>query len=401
MRELLVRIAARLLGGCTIPRPSNPVASKRHWPCHLFAGILSIGLLATVFSAQAASPFAGKRAILDGDIPLWTQQEYVDRTLLRIKEAGFNVYMPTVWQGRGTVWPSHYAPWDVELAPITKTGFDPLRYAIEKAHELGIEVHPWFTLTLRQADIFPQFVLPDAREPAFNVHDPQFRDLIANLVGEVVTKYDVDGVNLDYVRAIDLCLTPACQEEYKARYGRNLVVDSVLFKVSSAFAPSLVEYQASAVTTMVEGITRNVRKARRRVVISADVFVGQAPLNQGQVAVEWANKGLVDVLLRMDYYRSLNLASMAATKQELHNPDVQTFILSNMTLDDELRRGEEHYSREGKWLADTIADVASRWPNTGIAVYFYKYLSDEQIDALKRGPFRTLSLKQPQGLQVH
>jgi len=401
MHECLIRVIAQFLAGCTVPRSLNPVASTNHWLCSVLAGVFSIGLLATALSAQAASPFAGKRAILDGDIPLWTQKEYVDRTLLRIKEAGFNVYMPTVWQGRGTTWPSHYAPWDVELTHIPKTDFDPLRYVIAKAHELGIEVHPWFTLTLRQADILPQFVLPDAREPAFNVHDPEFRDLIANLIDEVATKYDVDGVNLDYVRAIDLCLTPVCQEQYRTRYGKSLDVDSTLFKVSPALAPSLVEYQASAVTAMVEGIAQNVRRARPRAVISADVFVGQAPLNQGQVAVEWANKRLVDVLLRMDYYRRPNLTSMAATKQELHNPDVQTFILSNMTLEDELRRGEQHYSREGKWLADTIADVASRWPNTGVAVYFYKYLSDEQIDALRRGPFRTPSLKQPQGLQDH
>ena len=51
--------------------------------------------------AQHLAPFAGKRAISDGDIRLWTNKEYVDRALARIKEAGFNVYMPTVWQGRG------------------------------------------------------------------------------------------------------------------------------------------------------------------------------------------------------------------------------------------------------------------------------------------------------------
>jgi uncharacterized lipoprotein YddW (UPF0748 family) len=349
----------------------------------------------------AASVFAGKRAILDGDIPGWTQKDYIDRALSRVQQAGFNVYMPAVWYGRGTTWPSRHAPWDTELADRSKVKFDPLRYLIERAHAMGIEVHPWFVLTLRQADIFPEFVLPDSREPAFNVHDSRFRDLVANLVEEVVTRYPVDGLNLDYVRAVDLCATPACRDEYHARYGKNLAVDAALFKVSPALAPSLVEYQASAVTALVTAISQKVRKARPNALISADVFVGHAPLNQGQAAVEWENAGLVDVLLRMDYYRSPNLASMAATKKELRNPDAQTFILSNMTLDDELRRGGKHYSREGKWLADMIADVESRWPDTGIAVYFYKYLSDEQIDSLKRGPFRTLPPMQSQGVYVH
>lgn len=373
----------------------------RHWSYLGLACLIAIGCLANPSLTLATSPFAGKRAILDGDIPGWTQKEYADRALSRIKAAGFNVYMPAVWYGRGTAWPSRYAAWDTELADRSKASFDPLRYLIERAHAMGIEVHPWFVLTLRQADIFPEFVLPDAREPAFNVHDSRFRDLVANLVEEVVTDYPVDGINLDYVRAVDLCAVPACRDEYHARYGKNLAVDSALFKASPALVPSLVEYQASAVTAMVTAISQKVRKVRPNALISADVFVGHAPLNQGQVAVEWGNAGLVDVLLRMDYYRRPNLASMTATRQELRNPDAQTFILSNMTLDDELRRGEKHYSREGTWLAEMIAEVESRWPNTGIAVYFYKYLSDEQIAALKRGPFRTRSLKQPQGLQAH
>lgn len=126
-------------------------------------------------SSHPASPFEGKRAILDGDIPSWTKKEYVDEVLSRIKRAGFNVYMPTVWQGRGTVWPSKHAPWDTKLANRHKSNFDPLRYVIEKAHEMGLEVHPWFTLTLRQSDIFPEFALPTMPQKAFDVHNPEFR----------------------------------------------------------------------------------------------------------------------------------------------------------------------------------------------------------------------------------
>ncbi|HZD12529.1 MAG TPA: family 10 glycosylhydrolase, partial [Candidatus Binatus sp.] len=161
------------------------------------------------------SPFTAKRAILDGDIPLWTQKEYVDRALVRIKEAGFNVYMPTVWQGRGTAWPSKYAPWDTKLADRSKKDFDPLRYLIQRAHELGIEVHPWFTLTLRQSEIFPEFALTGMPQKAFDIHNPKFRELMVRLIEEVVTDYDVDGVNLDYVRAVGLCSSATCQEEYK------------------------------------------------------------------------------------------------------------------------------------------------------------------------------------------
>lgn len=334
------------------------------------------------------APFAGKRAILDGDIPLWTKKEYVDQALARIKEAGFNVYMPTVWQGRGTAWPSKHAPWDTQLADRPKMNFDPLRYLIQKAHELGIEVHPWFTLTLRQSDIFPEFALSGMPMKAFDIHNPQFRELMLKLVEEVVTDYDVDGVNLDYVRAIGLCSSVACQEEYKQKYKRDLEGDSLLFKVLPGRVPTLKEYQETAVTALVRAISETIRVKKPRVLISADVFVGHAPPSQGQNSIYWVNNGLVDGTFRMDYARRINIESMDSTRRELSNPNSQGFLLSNMSNPDELSFGQKPFARDGKWLADTISLIFTRWPETGIAVYFYKYLTDEQIAVLKNGPFQ-------------
>lgn len=352
--------------------------------------------------AQPLAPFAGKRAILDGDIPLWTNKEYVDRALARIKEAGFNVYMPTVWQGRGTVWPSKYAPWDTQLADRQKVNFDPLRYLIQEAHKSGIEVHPWFTLTLRQSDIFPEFALPGTPKQAFDVHNPQFRELMSKLVEEVVTEYDVDGINLDYVRAIGLCFNATCQEEYKKKFNRGLEADSLVFKVLPETLPSLIEYQETAVTSLVRKISETVKMKKPHVSISADVFVGHAPLNQGQSSISWVNDGLLDVIFRMDYFRRINIESMDATRRELNNPNRQSLLISNMSNPDELSFGQKPFSRDGKWLANTISMVSKRWPETGIAIYFYKYLTDEQILALKNGPFKSndISLSVPQNLSI-
>jgi uncharacterized lipoprotein YddW (UPF0748 family) len=336
------------------------------------------------------TPFAGKRAILDGDIPLWTTKEYVDDMLVRIKEAGFNVYMPTIWQGRGTAWPSKYAPWDTKLAGRSKSNFDPLRYLLRRAHELGIEVHPWLTLVLRQADIFSELALEDMPQKAFDIHNPRFRELMVNLIEEVVVNYDVDGINLDYVRAVGVCTSEKCQEEYKASYNRNLQTDALLFKMLPEKVPSLIEYQEKAVTGFIQEISQSIRSKKRHLLISADVFVGHAPLSQGQNSVSWVNNGLVDVILRMDYSRSINVASMDATRRELNNPDSQGLLISNMSNPAEMLPGQKHFARDGKWLADTISMILKRWPETGIALYFSKYLTDEQIAALKDGPFRQL-----------
>ena len=371
---------------CGNYRPVAPLRARTILKSLLMATVLLCQYSYSACGENAESrlsPFAGKRAILDGDIPLWTKKEYVDEALSRIKEAGFNVYMPTVWQGRGATWPSKYAPWDAKLADRLESDFDPLRYLIKKAHEMGIEVHPWFTLTLRQADIFPDFALSAMPQKAFDIHNPQFRDLMVKLIREVVANYDIDGINLDYVRAMELCSSIECEEEYGKTYDRNLKADSLIFKLLPSQVPSLANYQETAVTALVQAISESVRTEKSHILISADVFVGHAPLSQGQNSVSWVNSGLVDVIFRMDYSRKINAAAMDTTRRELHNPEKQSLLISNMSNPDDMIAGQKHFARDGKWLADTISMVNTSWPKTGVAVYFYKYLTDEQIAAVK------------------
>lgn len=350
-----------------------------------------------------AKTFTGKFAMLDGDISLWVDQDYIDRALSRLKAAGFNVYMPTVWQGRGTVWSSKHAPWDVELRNRSKTNFDPLRYAIKKAHELGMEVHPWFTLTLRQSDLFPEYAPPGTPPDAFDVHNPSFRQLMASLVSEVVEQYDIDGINLDYVRAIGLCSSESCTRQYLNQYGRNLSADSKLFQVTFGKATPISAWQEQAVTDMVRSIVQVARRAKPSLLISIDAIPGQAGPEQGAASVKWVNEGLVDVVLRMDYFPKINVGVTDSARGSLHNPNALTLLICNMATEEELTTPTQpRFPRSGRWLAETVSMIQSRWPGTGLAVYFYKYFTDEQGAALRNGPFleRLGSPHPPTGLSI-
>lgn len=347
--------------------------------------------------------FAGKFAMMDGDIPLWVDQDYIDQALIRLKASGFNVYMPTVWQGRGTAWPSKYAPWDVQLQNRSKANFDPLRYAIKKAHELGMEVHPWFTLTLRQSNLLPEYAPPGTPPDAFDVHNPSFRQLMTNLVSEVVEQYDVDGINLDYVRAIGLCSSESCARQYLNHYGRSLSADSKLFQITFGKATPLAEFQEQAVTDMVRSIVRVIRGSKPSLLISIDAIPGQAGPEQGQASVKWVNEGLVDVILRMDYFPKINVSVTDSTRGLLNNPDTLTLVICNMATEEELATPTQpRFPRSGAWIAETVSMIQSRWPGTGLAVYFYKYFTDEQGAALRNGPFHgRLNLpRTPMGLSV-
>lgn len=343
--------------------------------------------------ARNAAPFSNKRAILDGDIGLWTKKEEVDRRLQRIKEAGFNVYMPAVWYGRGTTWPSQYAPWDFSLGGNIPDGFDPLRYAITKAHALGIEVHPWFTLVLRWNDSFmPEYGLQGVAEgphAAFDVHNPSFRHFMTNVVSEVAKNYDIDGINLDFARAVGLCGSTQCEQEYRALYGRNLSIDSLAFKLNPKQVPTLIEYQEVAVTALIKAVSDSVRAAKPGLLISSDGHPELARYEQGQNTVDWANKGLVDSVFMMDYHPIINSATVNTVRSKMANPQALTMLISNMTHGADRPANQKPVARSGQWLATTITAISKQWPDTGIAVYFYKYLTDEQTAALNTGPFLT------------
>jgi len=364
----------------------------------LFTWLLVFGLIVPPGHGLAASKtFAGKRIIFEEDVLRWTSKEATDEVLARIRIAGFNVFSPIVWHGRGATWPSAYAEWDSWLKAYAKQDYDPLKYLIERAHETGIEVHPGFTLTLREGSFLPQFALPGTPEGAWDVHMPEFRHLMANLIAEVVSRYDVDGINLDYVRAIGLCTSDFCQADYQKRYGRNLLLDTAQFKLTFGRVPTLVEYQESDVTAMVQEISQRVRAIKPNIVISADVIPLIASTDQGQNSIDWENKGIVDVLCRMDYYRNIDLDLTDKIRSRLKNPNALMIMIANMSLEEKLP-GQDYFSRDGKWFADTMNTIHQRWPLTGVGVYGYRWLSDEQIVALNAGRFKHLS--PPKGLGV-
>jgi uncharacterized lipoprotein YddW (UPF0748 family) len=342
---------------------------------------ISAGPITSTALAVEAGFMAGKRAILDETFQFWTTREAADRTLHRIKEAGFTMYIPVIWYGAGTTWPSRHAPWDPALAGRA-AGFDPLRYMIEKAHALGIEVHPWFTVALRRSGLRPDLalegVLENGKLGIFDVHNPRFRAWITDLIVEVAHNYDVDGINLDYVRAMGLCTNVACEREYHARYGRDLLVDAVTFRLAPTLVPALIEYQESTVTELVHMVSSAVRAVKPRVVISVDAFPELTDYLNGQNSVDWANRGYIDVLFRMDYAKKIDGASTNAVRARMKQPDRLTIIAGNYDL---VSNGA--VPRSGQWLVNTLREIGDRWPRTGAAVYLYNQLSEEQVRALK------------------
>ena len=351
------------------------------------ASLLFCILPACLFCGLASADPRESRMIFDEGFN-WITQEGADRLLDRIEKAGFNVLVPSVWHGRGTSWPSELAPAGVQWTKHYREGFDPLSYLITKAHKMGIEVHPSFTVVLRQREFLHDYYDEGTPKEAFNVHMPEFRKYIVSLMLEVLRKYDVDGINLDYIRSVGFCKSEYCQRDYRERQGRDLLRDLSSVGRSSLAWNNVSKWNSDSVDDVVEMLSRNARRIRPKAVISVDSHAGRRSKKlQGADSIRWANDGWIDVIYHMDYGKTIGYTELNQALRDLKDPRQLVLFVGNYERN---WPDKKHvWSRDPREVARLVS--ASQQFNrggNGVALYNYKYLTDDQIAALKSGPFK-------------
>ena len=235
-----------------------------------------------------------------------------DRTCRELAEAGFNMVLPNMlWAGA-----AHYAS---DVLPPSKTFEkygDQIEQCLAAAKKYGIEVHVWkvnynpghhspkeFIDRMRregrtQVDVNGE--VTDWLNPA---HPENFKLEVDSLL-EVVRKYPVDGIHFDYIRY------PGNQLDYSDFSRKQFEADSGL-KVrnwpadchSGPLHDSYRNWRAAQITRLVETVSREARKIRPGVKISAAVFRNYPNCREhvGQDWPMWAQRGYVDFLCPMDY----------------------------------------------------------------------------------------------------
>jgi len=306
-----------------------------------------------------------------------------DRILSTMHRSGFNVYVPCVWHGAGTYYPTSLTMPAQGMSAGPKSR-DPLQYLVERAHELKIEVHPGITVARRDDSQYPQFAPQGTPPDAYDVHDPAFVTFISNLATDLFKRYDIDGLNLDYIRAMGICESASCSTNYKILTTRDLLSDIQARGKDSEARASLVHWQDDAVTAIV----RNIRRARDRyrpaALLSIDGNVtlddNDRPL-QGRNELGWLRSGLIDVVFDMDYEANLDIDKLDQIMKST-KPGSVIPIFANFD-----RRLGIAVSRPG-WVVDDLVTLRrQRWHGSGVAFYIQKMLNGDQQHALADAAF--------------
>jgi uncharacterized lipoprotein YddW (UPF0748 family) len=133
----------------------------------------------------------------------------------RLHNDGFNSIFFQV-RGRGDAcYRSRFEPWAEQLSGTLgrDPGWDPLAVLIDEAHARGMEVHGWFNVYkirgrapvrsegLRHpSEAHPSWTVEADGELWFDPGIPQVRQYLLDVLMDLVQNYDLDGVNLDFIR---------------------------------------------------------------------------------------------------------------------------------------------------------------------------------------------------------
>ncbi|MDZ8259164.1 MAG: family 10 glycosylhydrolase [Nostoc sp. ChiQUE01b] len=250
----------------------------------------------------------------------------------RLAQAGINtVFFETVNAGY-TIYPSQVAK---EQNPLIR-GWNPLEEAVKLAHERDMELHAWvWTFAAgnqRHNEIlnlnpnYPGPVLaahPDwanydnlgnmipvgQTKPFFDPANPEVRQYLLKLYEEIVTKYNVDGLQLDYIRYP--FQDPSAGRTYgygkaaRAQFQKLTGVDPVNISPSQAdLWQKWTTFRTEQVDSFVAQVSQQLRQKQPNLILSVAVF----PLPEleriqkiQQNWETWARQGDVDLIVPMTY----------------------------------------------------------------------------------------------------
>lgn len=306
-------------------------------------------------------------------------------------KANFNVLLPeTICRGYA-IYPSGY----IERDPRFARAIDPLPVMISEAHRLGMEVHSWVWVfragyTKDKGAILTAHPDWAERDSAGNDLSPNggywispsvpaARDFLANLYAELVSKYDVDGLHLDYIRYETEGKAPfGFSSSSREQFGRQYCIDAMDVKPGSLDQLFWNKFRERHINTFVQRIALQTRSLRPRAAISAAVapYPPDARLLYMQNWPNWVENKWVDFVTPMSYSSDDEYFGRLIFRQKEAVGD-KTVIAAGLGI-------MSH--KETDQTTRQIAEARRRGA-LGQVAFASSYVKEPQLTALACGPY--------------
>jgi uncharacterized lipoprotein YddW (UPF0748 family) len=289
--------------------------------------------------ARAQQPPEFRAFWVDAFAGDFTNAARVTSLVDNIRAAKANAVIPEVRKRGDAYYNSLFEPVASDVAP----GYDPLADMIAKAHDTSngkqrIEVHGWIvSYKIWGSQVTP----PAAANHPYNLHpewltqdttgatwdgtsytfDPSHPDVqrhTFNVCMDIISRYDVDGFNFDYIRYTDNTwgYHPVAVARFNARYGRT--------GTPAPSDPDWRQFRRDQVTALVRKVYLHAIALKPHIKISADTITwgntGITSDAQWYSSSEawntvlqdwrgWMQEGILDLNIPMNYYRHHNNTS--------------------------------------------------------------------------------------------
>lgn len=280
---------------------------------------------------------------------------------------------------------SQYESWSKYItgAAGTQPSYDVLGFLVEEAHKRGIQFHAWlnpYRISTR-ANKNSSFPKLDSKIPAeltkdyekiriYNPALPEVQTRITQIVKEIITKYDVDGIHIDdyFYPTLETSENMNDAAEYE-KYGKG--------KFSN-----IEDFRRNNVNVVVQNIQKTIIETRPDVIFS----IGPAANMENNYNVlyadvkKWSKEGWVDVVIPQLYFATGTDANSFNQKLDLWSQYIyENHLLIGYGI---YKFGDPNYGSKFQSSDDLkkqfeFADTKSKVK--GSVLYSAKYLVENKV----------------------
>jgi uncharacterized lipoprotein YddW (UPF0748 family) len=328
----------------------------------------------------------------------------------KLKTANINVVYFETNNAGFTMFPSKVGTQNPETL-----GWDPLGCAISEAKKRNMEFHAWFwTFTVGNAKHNPivgkesdypgpvlpahdfswalasqtgAFLPPRQFEYWLDPSNPECRAYVKSLIFEVVNRYPVDGIQLDYIRypfnnkGSEMGFNWLGRQKFERETGLSLD------RLDEDTRTMWIHWKANVISSFVKEMSESLRAAKPGIRISAAVYGMPKRMRMNAVQQEW------EVWVANGWIDTINPMTYVGTAKELN--DAAGFVRES-TADKALSYpGLSIRQLDTAGLVEQL-DTARVIGTLGTTMFAVAHLDDKKVNMLKVGPYRRPTTMTPQ-----
>lgn len=234
------------------------------------------------------------------------KQKYID-FLEKFKELNINTVFVQVKAMGDALYDSSYEPWSKVITGIrgNKPQYDVLEFMVNEAHKRNIKIHAWvnpFRIATRghsgtsypelHKSVNPNWIINHEKIQIYNPAIPEVRTRLADIIKEIITKYEVDGIHFDDY----FYPSPTAAGTMKS--------DSEDFKKYGSGEATIEDFRRKNVDKTIELIHKTIVETKPKIIFSLSPTANNDYNYKTLFAnvTKWCKEGWIDIVIPQLYH---------------------------------------------------------------------------------------------------